>query len=80
MKWITQWSGYAHRVHRVQLEGDELNWSHERIITAADRHGKCDDEAWNAIEAGEHPGHFGGTVTKHVGDGPDVFDVKIYTD
>ena len=72
--------GYAHRKYWVQLEGKELEWPDQRIITACDRQGKCSDEEWAAIENGAHPCHFGGIVKRgYLGD-PTKAEVKVYID
>ena len=76
MKGITQYSGYAHRIHIVELENDEPSYSEEKLLHMADNHYKIQDW-WPLVETRQrHSGHFGGVVTK---DGSKA-TIKIYTD
>ena len=82
-------SGYAHNLHFVLLENDENAYPEARLVTMADRHGELSDAEWKEIQAydgadaGRHPGHFGGTVTRKPGrkHRTRVYArIKVYTD
>lgn len=81
MQFIRTTHAYAKNIHDVELDSKEAAWSDYRLITAVDRYGKLSDEDWQAIENGQHPGHFGGEVSKHVHeDGSASARVTVYTD
>lgn len=76
-KMICTHRGYSLNRYLVTLEEHEMDWPDERIITACDRYGTCPDNEWAAIEAGQHPCHFGGSVERHEGG---RCEVTVYTD
>lgn len=70
---------YARTSYTVKLDPIEQHYSQNRLITMADRGGRLTDEEWAAIEAGAHPGHFGGQVSVLSPD-ENIFHIDVYID
>jgi hypothetical protein len=76
MKILRTGHGYSIHNYIVELTDQEKDWCNARIITACDNHGRCDDEQWQRVVDGAHPGHFGGTVRRASG----IAYVSVYVD